>query len=62
MPEELEREIELLTIENEKLQSEVRRLKEWVEILTKTKQKLQQKIFILEGSIKKFGQAIGEDV
>ena len=54
--------IKLLERENKKLKNKIKQLSDWITILTETKSKLQQKIQVLETSIKNFGRIIDEDL
>ena len=54
--------IRLLEQENQDLKNELKKLADWVEVLTKTKEQLQKQILVLESSIRNFGLAIGEDL
>ena len=54
--------IQLLEKENKKLKKELKQLSEWNAILTDSKLRLQQKILVLESSIKNFGKTIDDDL
>ncbi len=54
--------IRLLEQENQDLKNELKKLADWVEVLTKTKEQLQKRVLVLESSIRNFGLAIGEDL
>ena len=54
--------IQLLEKENKKLKKEFKKLSEWNAILTDSKLRLQQKILVLESSIKNFGKTIDDDL
>ena len=62
MREDYKAKISLIEKENQKLKLEIKNLSEWVDVLTETKKKLQQRVFVLEASIRNFGISIGEDV
>ena len=61
MKEQIKDKIIFLETENIKLKDEIKRLTTWVKILTKNKEKLQQKIQVLETSIRNFQITIGYD-
>ena len=54
--------IQLLEKENKKLKKDLKQLSDWNAILTDSKLRLQQKILVLESSIKNFGKTIDDDL
>ena len=54
--------IQLLEKENKKLKKDLKQLSEWNAILTDSKLRLQQKILVLESSIKNFGKTTDDDL